>query len=159
MRGKIIFVVGLATGYVLGTRAGRERYEQIKAGADKVWNTRPVQAAAGKAQDFADKRVDEVKASLSRAARNALAGLLGREPLTGPQQSSAAKSVGSTKATPPKPRAATASAKSSAAKPAAAKSSTAKPAASTPAKTTGGTAAAKKPEGEKADQASSDGDE
>lgn len=154
MRGKIIFVVGLATGYVLGTRAGRERYEQIKAGADKVWNTRPVQAAAGKAQDFADKRVDEVKASLSRAARNALAGLLGREPLTGPQQSSAAKSVGSTKATPPKPRAATASAKSSAAK-----SSAAKPAASTPAKTTGGTAAAKKPEGEKADQASSDGDE
>ena len=33
MRGKIGIVVGLAAGYVLGSRAGRERYEQIKAGA------------------------------------------------------------------------------------------------------------------------------
>ena len=31
MRGKILFVFGLAVGYVLGTRASRERYEHIKA--------------------------------------------------------------------------------------------------------------------------------
>ena len=37
MRGKILFVFGLALGYVLGTRAVRERYEQIKAGAEKIW--------------------------------------------------------------------------------------------------------------------------
>lgn len=30
MRYKVTFVVGLALGYVLGTRAGRERYEQLK---------------------------------------------------------------------------------------------------------------------------------
>ena len=30
MKGKVGLVVGLSVGYVLGTRAGRERYEQIK---------------------------------------------------------------------------------------------------------------------------------
>ncbi|MFD0267869.1 YtxH domain-containing protein [Streptomyces sp. NPDC127106] len=30
MRYKVTFVSGLALGYVLGTRAGRERYEQMK---------------------------------------------------------------------------------------------------------------------------------
>ncbi|HET6359636.1 YtxH domain-containing protein [Streptomyces sp. NPDC002659] len=30
MRYKLTFVAGLALGYVIGTRAGRERYEQLK---------------------------------------------------------------------------------------------------------------------------------
>ncbi|MCS5717480.1 YtxH domain-containing protein [Herbiconiux sp. CPCC 205763] len=97
MRGKIIFVVGLATGYVLGTRAGRERYEQIKAGAQKVWNTPTVQSGVQKAQDFAGARVDTVKADLSHKARNALGALIGREPLSGPQRSAAASNTGSTR--------------------------------------------------------------
>lgn len=53
MRGKAGLVIGLAAGYVLGTRAGRERYEQIKAQALKVWNLAPVQEQVGKVKDFA----------------------------------------------------------------------------------------------------------
>ena len=53
MRGKIGLVIGLAAGYVLGTRAGRERYEQIKQQALKVWNLDPVQQQVGKAKDYA----------------------------------------------------------------------------------------------------------
>ena len=53
MRGKIGIVVGLAAGYVLGARAGRERYEQIKTGFLKVWNTAPVQKQVTKAKDLA----------------------------------------------------------------------------------------------------------
>jgi hypothetical protein len=53
MRGKVGLVIGLAAGYVLGTRAGRERYEQIKAQAAKVWNLDPVQEQVGKVKDFA----------------------------------------------------------------------------------------------------------
>ncbi|MER5431896.1 YtxH domain-containing protein [Streptomyces sp. NPDC002588] len=36
MRYKLTFVVGLAVGYVLGTRAGRERYEQLKKSARQI---------------------------------------------------------------------------------------------------------------------------
>ncbi|MFJ8104792.1 YtxH domain-containing protein [Streptomyces sp. NPDC096132] len=36
MRYKLTFLVGLAVGYVLGTRAGRERYEQLKKSARQV---------------------------------------------------------------------------------------------------------------------------
>lgn len=52
MRGKIGIVVGLAAGYVLGSRAGRERYEQIKAGYLKLWNTAPVQKQVAKAKEL-----------------------------------------------------------------------------------------------------------
>lgn len=53
MRGKVGLVVGLGVGYVLGTRAGRRRYEQIKAGAQKVWELDPVQEQVGKVKEFA----------------------------------------------------------------------------------------------------------
>lgn len=52
MKGKIGIVVGLAAGYVLGSRAGRERYEQIKAGYLKLWNAAPVQKQVAKAKDL-----------------------------------------------------------------------------------------------------------
>lgn len=52
MRGKIGIVIGLAAGYVLGSRAGRERYEQIKTGFLKVWNTDPVQKQVDKAKEL-----------------------------------------------------------------------------------------------------------
>ncbi|WP_431864883.1 hypothetical protein [Microbacterium paraoxydans] len=52
MKGKIGLVVGLGVGYVLGTRAGRERYEQIKTQWLKVWNTDPVQERVDKVKGF-----------------------------------------------------------------------------------------------------------
>lgn len=48
---KIPLLAAAAVGYVLGTRAGRERYEQIKTGARKVARDPRVQAATHKAQD------------------------------------------------------------------------------------------------------------
>jgi len=53
MKGKVGLVIGLAAGYVLGSRAGRERYEQIKSQALKVWNMDPVQEQVDKVKDFA----------------------------------------------------------------------------------------------------------
>lgn len=52
MKGKIGIVVGLAAGYVLGARAGRDRYEQIKSGYLKLWNTDPVQTQVNKVKKF-----------------------------------------------------------------------------------------------------------
>ena len=47
MRYRVVFVVGLAIGYVLGSRAGRERYEQIKRLAQRVADNPKIQEAAG----------------------------------------------------------------------------------------------------------------
>lgn len=57
MRGKVGLVIGLGIGYVLGTRAGRERYEQIKQQALKVWNLDPVQKQVDKVKDAAKSSV------------------------------------------------------------------------------------------------------
>ena len=43
MRYKATFLVGLAIGFVFGTRAGRERYEQMKKAATQVVQSPPVQ--------------------------------------------------------------------------------------------------------------------
>ena len=53
MKGKIGLIVGIGVGYVLGTRAGRERYEQIADAARTVWNLDPVQAQVVKVQGIA----------------------------------------------------------------------------------------------------------
>lgn len=52
MKGKAALVIGLAAGYVLGARAGRERYEQIKEQATKVWELDPVQKQVAKVSTF-----------------------------------------------------------------------------------------------------------
>ena len=50
MRGRMMFLAGLGIGYVLGTRAGRERYEQLMQLVQKVRANPTVQEAAGMVQ-------------------------------------------------------------------------------------------------------------
>ena len=40
MKKKLYFLAGVGVGYVLGSRAGRERYEQLKTGVLRVVNDR-----------------------------------------------------------------------------------------------------------------------
>ena len=68
MKGKAGLVIGLAIGYVLGTRAGRERYEQIKTQWLKVWNTDPVQTQVGKVKDFAKSQAMALPSTLWESA-------------------------------------------------------------------------------------------
>ncbi|MEA9986118.1 MULTISPECIES: hypothetical protein [Subtercola] len=76
MRGKLLFVVGIGAGYVLGSRAGRKRYEQIKAGADKVWSSQPVQAGVSSLKGFANQRIDAASGGLAKQIRKLLGSLL-----------------------------------------------------------------------------------
>ena len=67
MRGKLMFIGGLAAGFVLGSRAGREKYEEIRANAKKVWEHPTVQEAAGVAQAQANKLYTEGKDKLDQS--------------------------------------------------------------------------------------------
>lgn len=49
MRYRVTFAAGLATGFVLGARAGRERYEQMKRLARRAADNPALQQAAGAA--------------------------------------------------------------------------------------------------------------
>jgi hypothetical protein len=67
MRGKLMFLGGLAAGFVLGSRAGREKYEEIVVNAKKVWEHPTVQEAAGVAQAQANKLYSEGKDKLGQS--------------------------------------------------------------------------------------------
>jgi hypothetical protein len=54
---KTTFVLGFAAGYVLGSKAGRERYEQIRAAARGLQENPAVQSAAGVLQQQASDLV------------------------------------------------------------------------------------------------------
>jgi hypothetical protein len=64
--GRFMFLIGLAIGYVFGTRAGRKRYEQIKSAAQNLWESEPVQWAANKAQDALGDVAEEALTAAKR---------------------------------------------------------------------------------------------
>ena len=57
-----------AVGYVLGARAGRERYDQIVTSAQRLWSNPKVQEASQQAQLYAREKAPEVGEKLSDAA-------------------------------------------------------------------------------------------
>ena len=69
MRYRFVFITGLGIGFVLGARAGRERYEQMRKLARKAADSPAVQQAAGALQAQA--------ASYAKAAGGKVAGRAG----------------------------------------------------------------------------------
>ena len=59
MRGKLWFLAGLGAGYVFGTRAGREKYEELASTARKIKESPTVQEAAGVVQERATQIYSE----------------------------------------------------------------------------------------------------
>ena len=65
---KIVTLTAVGVGYVLGARAGRQRYEQIAKGARKVWKDPRVQRAAADARSAAAEKAPVVKDKIVHAA-------------------------------------------------------------------------------------------
>jgi hypothetical protein len=65
---KMTMLVSGGVGYVLGARAGRERYEQIRQMAMKVKGNPTVQAKAQQASDAAKDAAPVVKEKVAGAA-------------------------------------------------------------------------------------------
>lgn len=55
MRGKLWFLGGAAVGFVIGARAGRERYDQLVGAARQLWDHPTTQEAAGVVQAQANR--------------------------------------------------------------------------------------------------------
>ncbi|GAA2441368.1 YtxH domain-containing protein [Streptomyces macrosporus] len=82
MRYRLTFVVGMAVGYVLGTRAGRERYEQLRKTARQFMENPAVRNAyesattngrrmAGKALETVSERMgDRLPGTVSDKVRS-----------------------------------------------------------------------------------------
>ncbi len=101
MRGKILLVVGLGIGYVLGTRAGREKYDQMKATLQKFWNDPRVQKQVDNAQEFVKDKAPDVAEFVADGAKKVVSQLSGtKAPATKP----AARKPASTASKPATPK-------------------------------------------------------
>ncbi|MER6910989.1 YtxH domain-containing protein [Streptomyces sp. NPDC000594] len=78
MRYRLTFVAGLAVGYVLGTRAGRERYEQLRKSVREFSQNPAVRNAAESAalggRQFAGKAFHAVSDTVGDRIPESVAG-------------------------------------------------------------------------------------
>lgn len=72
MRGKILFVAGIGVGYVLGAKAGRQRYEQIASATEKLWNSKTVAKPRAEVQQFIETQTPKVVDAATDAATKAV---------------------------------------------------------------------------------------
>lgn len=63
---KMAFAAGLAIGYVLGAKAGRERYEQILRGYKRFRDNPTVQNTAVMVREQAERLADKGKDAFAR---------------------------------------------------------------------------------------------
>ncbi len=69
MRGKLMFAAGVGIGYVLGTRAGRQKFDQMMAQAKRFWESNTMQEAAGVVQAQAGRIYDTGKRTVTDQAQ------------------------------------------------------------------------------------------
>ena len=67
MRFKTGFFIGAAIGYVFGSKAGRERYDQIVAAFRRFMGTETVQSVADRGKSYADLATERVRTSVGDA--------------------------------------------------------------------------------------------
>lgn len=98
MRGKLVLLVGIAIGYVLGARAGRERYNEIKRSVSRFWNDPRVQHQVQNVEDFAKDKAPDVVDFLGETAKKVVTRTPSSE-RSGTARSSAASSTSGSSST------------------------------------------------------------
>lgn len=93
MKNKLLLGVGVAVGYVLGSRSGRAAYDKLKARAAGIWDSKPVQDKVSVATETIKEKAPEVADQLGEAARRAgtvIGSAMHRDSTSGGGQSSGA---------------------------------------------------------------------
>lgn len=93
MRGKLVLIVGFGIGYVLGARAGRQRYEEIKRAVSRLWYDPRVQHQVRNVEEFARDKAPEVVDFLGDTAKKAVQR---KAPAKSPAKKPAASSTSTT---------------------------------------------------------------
>jgi hypothetical protein len=84
MKGKILLVVGIGVGYVLGARAGRERYEDIKRVAGNFWSSPRVQRQIDEAEGFIKDKTPDAVGVVASGVKKVVNTVSGRKPAAKP---------------------------------------------------------------------------
>lgn len=71
VRGRLLLIAGLITGFVLGSRAGRRAYDQLRTRAQSVSRNPAVQSTVAKARDLARQRAPKLTGAASAVAETA----------------------------------------------------------------------------------------
>lgn len=71
MQKRLMFIAGAGLGYVLGARAGQDRYRQITTQAEKVWSDPRVQDKVSLAQAKVQEKAPVVQERAQSLAANA----------------------------------------------------------------------------------------
>lgn len=71
MKTKLATGLGLAAGYILGTRAGRDRYEKIKHKTTDLWNDPRVQDKVHTAEDAVKDKAHDAGETLKEKSHEA----------------------------------------------------------------------------------------
>ena len=71
MKTRNALLIGFAAGYVLGRKAGRERYEQIRKIASVVANNPPVKQFLDESRDLAEMGTAKAREALGDQLREA----------------------------------------------------------------------------------------
>ncbi|HET7069756.1 MAG TPA: hypothetical protein VFI40_02940 [Nocardioides sp.] len=80
---KLMLLAAVAIGYVLGARAGRQRYDQIMGLVNGIKNNPRVQATAHQAMDTAKEQAPVVADKVTQAAAAAASKVTGHTPSNG----------------------------------------------------------------------------
>ncbi|MFV0426448.1 MAG: YtxH domain-containing protein [Beutenbergiaceae bacterium] len=72
MKGKVAFVIGAGLGYILGTRAGREQYDKLKAGLQSALDHPAVKDRVAKAESAINDVVRDQGSQMSDRVANAV---------------------------------------------------------------------------------------
>ena len=91
MKNKLLLGVGIAAGYVLGSRSGRAAYDKLKARAAGIWDSKPVQDKVAVATETITEKAPDVADQLTEAARRAgtvIGSAMHREGAAGDKKSS-----------------------------------------------------------------------
>lgn len=89
MKGKVLFALGVGVGYVLGSAAGRERYETLKEQAKSAWESPSVQEKVTVAEERIGSVVREQGAQVAEKISDTVKQTLGsqqQDDQTGDQQ-------------------------------------------------------------------------